>query len=198
MNKFKAIELLAEHHEEFISAAKSIYGSTSKVRNYAEDYVQEMYIKLLRYDDLYEKIVGKNGKVSKGYGFFALRSIILNDLKKKRNLSFNFMGDGYDMDKSMRIIDKGISAKKVKEDDFYKELLAKVEDSLGWFDALILKTYVNVSKSYNVLAEESGLGYNTVYKSIGRCKRFIKEELGPDYANFLLSIHEDENLNVNL
>ena len=57
MNTNKAIELLSVHHSEFITMTKAIAGNNFEVRNYAEDYVQDAYIKLMKYDDLYDKII---------------------------------------------------------------------------------------------------------------------------------------------
>ena len=95
--KEKAIELLYVHHNEFIEIAKSLAGNHFRVRNYAEDFVQEAYLKLMRYDDLYEKVV-KDGKATKGYMFFVIKSIIINDIKKKSNLNYTFYGTAAEMD----------------------------------------------------------------------------------------------------
>ena len=107
-NKDKAIEIMARHHEEFIKMAKSIAGNNFKVRNYAEDYVQDAYIRLLRFEDLYSKVINENGKFSKGYMFFTLRSIIINDIKRVRTPKFNFIGDEYDMEEKYMLEDTGI------------------------------------------------------------------------------------------
>ena len=92
MNTNKAIELLAVHHSEFINTAKAIAGNNFDVANYAEDYVQDSYLKLLGYDDLYDKIIDGE-KASKGYMFFALRSTIINDLKKVKNCAKQPLAD---------------------------------------------------------------------------------------------------------
>ena len=88
MNTSKAIELLSKHHSEFITMAKSIAGNNFEVRNYAEDFVQDAYIKLMKYDDLYDKII-TNDKASKGYMFFAVRSIVINELKRVKKCRYN-------------------------------------------------------------------------------------------------------------
>ena len=88
MNTNRAIELLAKNHAEFITMTKSIAGNNHEVRNYAEDYVQDAYIKLMKYDDLYDKII-TNDKATKGYMFFTVRSIVLNELKRVKKCRYN-------------------------------------------------------------------------------------------------------------
>lgn len=96
--KEKAIELMSRHHSEFIDMAKSIAGNNRDVINYAEDFVQDAYIRLLRYDDLYDKVITKKGTVSKGYMFFTLRSIIINAIKKKSDPKYQLEGDQFDFE----------------------------------------------------------------------------------------------------
>jgi DNA-directed RNA polymerase specialized sigma24 family protein len=185
MSKYKAIELLSVHHSDFIDAAKSLAGNNFKVRNYAEDYVQEAYIKLLRYDDLYDKIVDGE-KASKGYMFFTLRSIIFNDLKKVREPKYNHVGDQYDMDYCFEIIDEGIDpsieAIESLETKMYEVLKESSED---WFDYELFRKYLKTGKSFRVLAEESGLGIQTIYLSIKKSKLIIADKLYEDYVNYI-------------
>lgn len=104
-NKQQAIQMLSQYHKQYIEMAKSIAGNHPDVRNYAEDYVQRAYMRLMRYDDLYDKVISAKGKVQKGYMFFVLRSIIINDIKKKSNLNFNYVGDQYDFEEVFMHVD---------------------------------------------------------------------------------------------
>ena len=105
-NTSRALEMLARHHKEYVNTVKSLYGNNHKAINYAEDYVQQAYLKLSRYDNLYDKVVRPDGSVSKGYMFFCLRSIVINDLKKKRVTKYNYLGDQYDMEEKYMLIDE--------------------------------------------------------------------------------------------
>lgn len=184
MSKNRAIELLSVHHSDFVDAARSLAGNNFKVRNYAEDYVQEAYIKLLKYDDLYDKIV-EGEKASKGYMFFALRSIIFNDLKKVKEPKYNHVGDQYDMDYCFELLDEGIDPKieaiESLETKMYEVLKAESDD---WFDYELFRKYLKTGKSFRVLAEESGLGIQTIYLSIKKSKLIIAEHLYNDYLKF--------------
>jgi len=184
MSKNRAIELLSVHHADFVDAARSLAGNNFKVRNYAEDYVQEAYIKLLKYDELYDKIV-EGEKASKGYMFFALRSIIFNDLKKVKEPKYNHVGDQYDMDYCFELLDEGIDPKieaiESLETKMYEVLKAESDD---WFDYELFRKYLKTGKSFRVLAEESGLGIQTIYLSIKKSKLIIAEHLYNDYLKF--------------
>lgn len=181
----EALRLLTQYHAEFIKMAKSIAGNNINVRNYAEDYVQVAYLRLSKYDDLYSKVVDAKGKVSKGYMFFCLRSIILNDIKKKSNIKFSFLGSQYDFEEKYSLIDDGINpfipACSRLEDKMYEVLKREAK----WFDYELFKKYLKTGKSFKTLAEESRLGVRTIYLSIKRCKLLIAEHLYEDYSDFI-------------
>lgn len=186
----KALEMLAQHHKEFIKAAKSISGNHYDVMNYAEDFVQEAYIKLSRYEDLYEKIVNKKGKVTKGYMFFALRSIILNSIKKKSNLDYNFVRENEyfetNFDLKVEELDEALLAIEGLEDEIYIVLdKALEEERINWFDLKMFRTYMQKKKSFKTLAKETTLGEKTIYLSIKRCKLIIAQEMFEDYKAYI-------------
>ena len=184
MNTNKAIELLSKHHSEFIKAARAIAGNNFDVRNYAEDYVQDAYIRLMRYDDLYDKVISDD-KASKGYMFFTLRSIIINDLKKVKKCRYNYVGDQYDMEEKYMVIDEPRPESEILiegiEDKMYEVLKDGLDD---WFDYELFRTYIKTKKSFRVLAEETGLGIQTIYLSIKKSKLLIAEALYSDYLNY--------------
>lgn len=183
-DKFTALEMATSHHAEYVTMAKAIAGNNFNVRNYAEDYVQEAYARLLRYDDLYDKIITKKGKVSKGYVFFVLRSIIINDIKKKSNPKFNHLGDQYDFEEKYMHVDKGRSKETEAMETLEVKMLEKLKDRVQWFDYELFKTYLKTGKSFKVIAQESGLGVRTIYLSIKKSKLVIADALHEDYLDF--------------
>ena len=80
----KWLELIAEQHDEWILMAKKM-----GAKSYSEDIVQEAYIKIHLYTDP-NKII-KNGKVSKGYMFFVIRSIYLDYVINKNKIRRNIL-----------------------------------------------------------------------------------------------------------
>jgi DNA-directed RNA polymerase specialized sigma24 family protein len=189
-NKNKALEMLAEYHSEYIKMARAIANNNNEVYNYAEDFVQEAYLRLARYDDLFDKVVNTKGKVSKGYMFFVLRSIIVNAIKKKSNLKFNYLGSQYDFEETYNFIDEGVDRDKLGLEAIEQKMYSIVKDGSKWFDYSLFKTYLETGKSFRTIAEESGIGIRTIYLSIKRSKLLIAEKLHEDYQDFLNDQHE--------
>lgn len=184
-NKERAIEMLSQYHNQYIEMAKSIAGNHPDVRNYAEDYVQRAYIRLMRYEDLYDKVINAKGKVQKGYMFFVLRSIIVNDIKKKSNLNFNYVGDQYDFEEVFMHVDTPRDQRTVALERLESLMLEKLQKRVHWFDYELFNTYLTSGKSFKTIAAESGIGLRTIYLSIKKSKLIIAEELHEDYLDFI-------------
>ena len=185
MSKNKALELLAQYHPEYIKMAKAIAGNNNEVFNYAEDFVQEAYLKLSRYEDLFDKVVNDKGKVSKGYMFFVLRSIILNSIKKKSNLKYNHLGSQYDFEEKYNWIGEGQDPGVVSLEAIEIKMYQIVKDNASWFDYELFKTYLTTGKSFRTIATESKIGIRTIYLSIKRSKLLIADKLHEDYQDYL-------------
>ena len=177
--------MLAENHAEYIKMARAIANNNNEVYNYAEDFVQEAYLRLAKYVDLFDKIISTKGKVSKGYMFFTLRSIILNTIKRKSNLKFNYLGSQYDFEETYNFIDEGVDEDKIGIEAIENKMYSIVREGSKWFDYELFKTYLETGKSFRTIAQESGIGIRTIYLSIKRSKVMIAEKLNEDYQDFL-------------
>jgi len=181
----EALTLLAKHHKEYVNTVKSLYGNNFSVINYAEDFVQKAYLKLSRYDNLYDKVVKPDGSVSKGYMFFCLRSIVINQLKKKRVTKYNYVGDEYDMEEKYMLSDEGRDPVDVAIDTLEEKMYAIAKEGNKWFDFKLFETYMSTGKSFRTLAKETGLGIQTIYLSIKQTKILIAESLFEDYQDLI-------------
>ena len=184
-NKNQALEMLAVHHVEYIKMARAIAGNNNEVFNYAEDFVQEAYLRLARYEDLFDKVVNTKGKVSKGYMFFCLRSIIVNSIKKKSNLKYNYLGSQYDFEETYNFVDTGLDQEKLGVEALETKMYQILKEEAKWFDYELFKTYLTSGKSFRTIAEESKIGIRTIYLSIKRSKMIIAEKLFEDYQDFV-------------
>jgi hypothetical protein len=179
----EALTLLAKHHKEYVNTVKSLYGNNFSVMNYAEDFVQNAYLKLSRYDNLFDKVVKPDGTVSKGYMFFCLRSIVINQLKKKRVTKYNYVGDEYDMEEKYMLVDEGRDPVDEAMDTLEEKMYSIAKAGNKWFDYKLFKTYMQTGKSFRTLAKETGLGIQTIYLSIKQTKILIAESLFEDYQD---------------
>ena len=184
-NKNQALEMLAVYHVEYIKMARAIAGNNNEVFNYAEDFVQEAYLRLARYDDLFDKVVTSKGKVSKGYMFFCLRSIIVNAIKKKSNLKYNYLGSQYDFEETYNFVETGLDQEKLGVEALETKMYQILKEEAKWFDYELFKTYLTSGKSFRTIAEESKIGIRTIYLSIKRSKMIIAEKLYEDYQDFV-------------
>lgn len=179
----RALTLIAKHHKEYINTVKSLYGNNFDVANYAEDFVQDAYLKLSRYDNLYEKSIKPDGTVSKGYIFFCLRSVVLNKLGLKKVAKYNLLGDQYDMEEKYMVVDTGRDPIDEAVEILETRMFEVVKENSDWFDAMLFETYIKTGKSFRVLASETGLGIQTIYLSIKASKLIVAEKLWEDYQD---------------
>jgi len=165
--------------------AKAISGNNLEIKNYAEDFVQEVYLRLSRYEDLYDKVVSPKGKVQKGYVFFCLRSIIINHIKKKSNLKYSYFRDEYSFEEKYDLIHTDVSDEAIAANELELKMYDILKKEAKWFDYELFKKYLKTGKSFKTLAAESKIGVRTIYLSIKRCKIIIAEHLYEDYTDFL-------------
>lgn len=181
----EALTLLAKHHKEYVNTVKSLYGNNFSVMNYAEDFVQNAYLKLSRYNNLFDKVVKPDGTVSKGYMFFCLRSIVINQLKKKRVTKYNYVGDEYDIEEKYMLVDEGRDPIDEAIDTLEEKMYSIAKAGNKWFDYKLFETYMQTGKSFRTLAKETGLGIQTIYLSIKQTKILIAEALFEDYQDLI-------------
>lgn len=177
--------MLSKHHSEYIEMAKAIAGNHVNVKNYAEDYVQLAYMRLMRYDDLYDKVISAKGKVQKGYMFFVLRSIIVNDIKKRSSLKYNYVGDQYDFEEVFMHVETPRDQRTEALERLESLMLEKLKTRVHWFDYNLFETYLSSGKSFKTISRESGIGLRTIYLSIKKSKLIIAEELHEDYLDYI-------------
>ena len=186
----KAIELLYEYHDEFISAAHAIFGNSWEVKSYAEDLVQETYIYLMKYDDLYDKVV-VNGRATKGYFFFTLRHLIARHLDRnvKRNNYIENYGDRLENDEELLAIELGDSEVSETYQEFRSAMIdflkVQLVDEKDWFHLRVFQKYLDSGLTYEELADSIGIGTQTVYKSVKKCKDILQEGFYLDYKEFI-------------
>jgi DNA-directed RNA polymerase specialized sigma24 family protein len=185
---------IAKNHTEWIRTVKGIGGDM-----YAEDIVQEMYIKL-------HKLVQKrgnhfflfdNGKVQSGYIFFTLRSILYSYLVQKnkhRKSPIEWLIKNLEKDKQVNpvtfgtlteecyIYDEQGSEKKQAEQKF----LDKIDlEALSWeeYDRDLFKIYKDTGMSFRTMSKYTEISHTNLYNTVKRCKEKLKDTLQEDWED---------------
>ena len=173
------LKIVAKDHKKWVKLVNDL-GEYS----FAEDIVQEAYIVLYKYTN--EESIIKNGKVSKGYMFYTLRSVLfqLHNAKKKF--------------KKQEITDKEFFNKIPDIDNLDVEegynnfciLLDKKVDTFNWYDQKLWRLYSQTDMSIRKIASETNISWVSIFNSLKNIKNDLREELREDYQDWLNKDYE--------
>lgn len=139
------ISHLIDKHKHWITVVKRFGENT-----YAEDIVQEAYI----------KIIQSNKDVNFAYFYFTLRSLTMN-LHNKKVIKIEITKDiEYLLTDSI-------------EEDIVLELAQPFIDYIQtWedYERMLFMVYVNKGVSMRKMARESGISFTSIYNTIRNCK----------------------------
>lgn len=163
MNNSQLVEHTYKKHHNWLSQVA--YNFTNNKDN-AEELVQELYLKLMELKDV-TKIM-YNNDVNLFYLYKMVRSTYLNGLKKQTNHLpidddlLNLQADEYSID----------------ADNEFEEMLAlsnEALDSLHWFDAKLLRVYLDDDHSIQSLHDATGISNSTIWTSMKKTKQYVKD-----------------------
>ena len=186
---------IAKNHKQWISTVKGIGGDM-----YAEDIVQEMYIKL---HNLVEKrgdhfFLFDKGKVQSGYIFFTLRSILysyLGQKNKNRKSPIEWLIKNLDKDKQNNPVTFGTLT---DESHIYDEqgshdrqeaeqrFLDKIDlEALKWeeYDRDLFKIYKTTGMSFRTMSKYTEISHTNIYHTVKSCKEKLKDALEEDWQD---------------
>lgn len=175
---------VAKYHSDWVKMTQK-FGAG----HFAEDIVQEAYIKIDKYTDK-DKIF-KNGKISKGYMFFVLRSIFLNYIYnknkiKKVNIDDYFKDQGFKEIKP-EDIEKFISNDNLEEEHAFGKLIEKMDkelESWNWYNKRIFEIYRDTPLSIRGMAKETKISFVNIFHTLKKGKNIMKEKFSEDYEDY--------------
>jgi RNA polymerase sigma factor (sigma-70 family) len=144
------LKILATYHSDWIKVAQAY-----NAKAFAEDIVQEMYIKVIPHLD---KCIVK-GKPNKAYIYTIIRNLCL-DLHRKS------------VDK-VEIIDN-LLEDEVKEFDEV-DVIDEVLKDVHWYDKQLFQLYL-IHNSCRKLEELTGINYMAIHRSIWHVKSKLKNK----------------------
>jgi len=166
-NKF--INELCKYHKEWINIVVS-FGEEF----YAEDIVQEMYIKLSLIENV-EKFYNK-GKINKNFIWTVLRNMAFDLKKSKERIS------KVNISEAMQLKDdyqpENIEAKKRFEIKYSKEI-----KTWHWYDQQLFDLYRTSGMSTRQIESVTGISFKSIWKTLKFCKERLKQNVSEDYKN---------------
>ena len=169
----KWLKQVAKYHDDYLRIVRS-YGE----RVYAEDIVQEMYLRLHKYGEE-SKILLPNGEVNKPYIFWTLRNIfktLCMERQKHKKVDLDeikHIGVNYDYITP-------VEAEYILQARFEQEM-----ETWHWYDQMLFKYYSKFKWSYRKASEETNIGYVSIFRTIKHCKERLRENCAEDYEDFI-------------
>ena len=167
------LNIVASQHEDWIKIVNG-FGEF----NYAEDIVQEAYIRLIKYAKPYNII--KNNKVSRGYMFFTLRSLYFQYYHSKRKIQKISIDDEENF---LQIADET----NLEEHEAFNRvctLIDEVAEDWTWFDRKLFKLYRDTDLSIRKIATETNISWVSIFNTLKNCKTDVQSKLGETYEDY--------------
>jgi len=170
MDRAEWLSIVAEQHDEWVRIVKS-FGE----KNFAEDIVMESYIALTKYAKP-EQII-KDGKVSRGYMYFTLRSLFYQYYNKKKKY------------KKIRLDDHEQTWQLQHEDNIEEQqayhkictMIDEVSEEWHWYDKKMWKLYSQTDMSIRKLAAETNISWVSIFNTLKNLKLDIKNKIQEDW-----------------
>lgn len=149
---------------------------------YAEDIVQEFYIKLMKYGK--EEKVFKDGEPNMGYLYTILKNLFLNYQQEKQKV------------RKIDIEDNPIAVEydyyQPNDSDYLEAAIIKEMNTWQYFDNGVFRVYTGIQDkhredaiSIRAIAEGSNISTKTIFYTLKRCKAKIREKLKDEYQYFV-------------
>ena len=168
MNKNKAIADIAKLHTYWVSYVAK-YSMSEYQSKYAEDFVQNLYVKLLESKSFCDtKIYDAKKQINRKYVFKTLRWLMLDDVKKARIKTSKIIGN-------ITVVDPITVSPKERE-----VIVLKVNNSINKMpeeNKKIMKLYMYEIPSIRKLSKKLNKAPKTIQLRINKCKQIIKKEV---------------------
>lgn len=164
------LNIVAKEHKFFVDVVRS-FGE----QVYAEDIVQEMYLRIHKYTDE-DKII-KNGEVNKGFIWFVLRNIYVDYCKQKSRIQ------KIEINETILAVDESDKKTKAIDENYYK--IEKEIDSWHWYDAKLFRLYRDSGMSMREIEQATKISLTSIFHTIKQCKARINVALKNEYYDVL-------------
>jgi len=174
------ITKIANKHDYWVRIINS-YGESL----YAEDIVQELYIRLYKYAT--EDKVLIDGEVNYSYVSFVLRNLFYDYCKKKKQVELVRIGEGYNTPAN-----KEYSYMEQTQAD---EAILRINDKINnhikkwhWYDGHLYDLHINKGMSMRSISRGAGISLKNICETMKRCRKdmeqFMSDEVQQDIDNY--------------
>jgi DNA-directed RNA polymerase specialized sigma24 family protein len=178
------LEALGKNHKEWLQIAKNL-----GAKDYAEDIVQESYLKIIKYGK--NKNVYSNGKFSKAYMYFTIRSVFINYIKQKNKVHKIQIEQFYKDKGFIEIPDQDIhkftANNNIEKENAFWRLCEKMDKELNnwhWYDKSIYELYRDTDLSIRGLSSETKISAVNIFHTLKKGKDKIRDKFSEDYEDF--------------
>jgi len=178
------LELLARKHKDWIYLVKSLGCN----HEYAEDIVQESYIKMDKYLSRGLDIAFNGNDVNTWFFYTTLRSVYVDYMRKKTVSNSSVWFDESYIFKNGDYFDY-----QDEFDDDDSELLELIEDifkevnSWDFYHKNMFIAYFTTDSSLRQISKKAKIGTSSLYNSTKKYKEIIKSKFQESYDNYVKS-----------
>tara|TARA_R110002051_G_scaffold88619_2_gene156034 strand:+ start:4282 stop:4860 length:579 start_codon:yes stop_codon:yes gene_type:complete len=183
----KWLIVLSKHHKDWIEVAKKLGAGA-----YAEDIVQEVYLKLLKYSKP-EKFIRNKTHVHRGYMFFVIRSVVMDYQRAKKGKfkidieKFYLNNEDGFKELDPRDLERLSTHNNIANEEAYQKICNKMDKELnnwGWYDKKIFEIYRDTHMSIRQMAKETTISKENIFHTLKRAKKIMKDKFEEDYEDY--------------
>jgi len=183
---------LSKHHNKWVNTVKS-FGE----HNYAEDIVQEMYLKLVSMDEanrnttdkrfcvdfsIEKRVLKTNGEINSSYIWLVLRTMFIDFIKEKNKIQKVSLDDTI-LVSELNDYDEAYG-KFLSKLDLLKETWIHTKDDKDFhYDKLLFDIYSKHNRSMRTISKDVNIETTSIFNTLKRCKKNIKDELSEDWED---------------
>jgi DNA-directed RNA polymerase specialized sigma24 family protein len=171
------IDILCKNHKEWVAIVRS-FGED----RYAEDIVQEMYIRFYTYNS-HEKVI-IDGEINRPYVWLTLKNTYINYFKQKQK----------NVKVSIESIYNISYAEETKTQHIaYDKIRYQIELEINsWteYDRRLFNIYLKNKISMRKISKGADISLSSIFNTIKNCKTRLKDICGEDYQDYLNEDYE--------
>jgi len=176
----RELELLAKKHNKWIGYVLNMGCNYS----FAEDVVQDAYIKTCEYLQKGANIDYGDEEVNDFYFYMVLRSVFINGIKKP-SLNYFIYPDAETMDRYLSNITEEYV--DLDEQEGHKRLIKGIFKEVNTWESYhqtLFVAYFTSGLSLDKLADATGIGRASLYNSIRKYREVVKDMFNEDVEDY--------------